>query len=124
MRRATSLVVHGDWTFEKDVTVAGDVDLDARPGEFVSLIGHSGCGKSTTLRMIAGLDEATERVEGIGVRAVALSGFWLGRIPVGLLDRFVVTGWTPPVADSPISAPRRVPCTFASSCTRVMRKML
>jgi hypothetical protein len=43
---------------------------------------------------------ATERVEGIGVRAVALSGFWLGRIPVGLLDRFVVTGWTPPTADS------------------------
>jgi UTP--glucose-1-phosphate uridylyltransferase len=27
MRRATSLVVHGDWTFGKDVTVVGDVDL-------------------------------------------------------------------------------------------------
>ena len=33
---------------------------------------------------------------GLGVRAVALSGFRLGRIPVGLLDNFVVTGWTPP----------------------------
>jgi Polyketide cyclase / dehydrase and lipid transport len=33
---------------------------------------------------------------GIGVRAEALSGFWLGRVPVGLLDRFVVTDWTPP----------------------------
>jgi hypothetical protein len=32
-----------------------------------------------------------------GVRIVALSGFWLGKIPVGLLDRFVVTGWRPPV---------------------------
>jgi len=29
MRRATSLVVHGDWTFEKDVAVVGDVELDA-----------------------------------------------------------------------------------------------
>ena len=29
MLRATSLVVHGDWTFEKDVTVVGDVELDA-----------------------------------------------------------------------------------------------
>ncbi len=29
MRRATSLVVHGDWTFGKDVTVTGDVELDA-----------------------------------------------------------------------------------------------
>jgi Polyketide cyclase / dehydrase and lipid transport len=36
------------------------------------------------------------RATGIGVRAEALSGFWLGRLPVGLLDRFVVTGWTPP----------------------------
>lgn len=44
----------------------------------------------------------TVRVEdlaaGIGVRAVALSGFWVGRLPIGLLDRFVVTGWTPPAA--------------------------
>ena len=31
---------------------------------------------------------------------------------------------TPPVAATPISAPRRVPCIFASSCTRVIRKML
>jgi hypothetical protein len=34
--------------------------------------------------------------KGLGVRAVALSGFRLGRLPVGLLDKFVVTGWTPP----------------------------
>ncbi|MCW2811181.1 MAG: hypothetical protein JWP61_1639 [Friedmanniella sp.] len=34
---------------------------------------------------------------GLGVRAEALSGFWLGRLPLGLLDRFVVTGWAPPV---------------------------
>ena len=39
-----------------------------------------------------------ERVAGLGVRADALSGFRLGPVPVGLLDRFVVTGWTPPGA--------------------------
>jgi hypothetical protein len=33
---------------------------------------------------------------GLGVRIAALSGFWLGRLPLGLLDRFVVTGWSPP----------------------------
>ena len=33
---------------------------------------------------------------GTGVRVAALSGVRLGRVPVGLLDRFVVTGWTPP----------------------------
>ena len=35
---------------------------------------------------------------GLGVGAVALSGVWLCRLPVGLLDRFVVTGWTPPTS--------------------------
>lgn len=40
----------------------------------------------------------SERTTGVGVRVEALSGFWLGRLPVGLLDRFVVTGWTPPAA--------------------------
>ena len=38
---------------------------------------------------------------GLGVRAEALSGFYLGRLPVGLLDRFVVTGWTPPAPGTP-----------------------
>ena len=38
-----------------DVTVLRDISLTIRPGEFVSLIGRSGCGKSTMLRVIAGL---------------------------------------------------------------------
>jgi hypothetical protein len=37
-----------------------------------------------------------ERSRGLGVRAEALSGVRLGRIPLGLLDRFIVTGWSPP----------------------------
>lgn len=41
-----------------------------------------------------------DAVTGIGVRADALSGFWLGRVPIGLLDRFVVTDWTPPGDDA------------------------
>ena len=44
----------------------------------------------TTLRVLS------EHDEGLGVRIAALSGFWLGRVPVGLLDNFVVTGWSPP----------------------------
>src|SRR3954467_11521239 len=34
-------------------------DLKIRKGEFVTLIGHSGCGKSTVLSMVAGLTDIT-----------------------------------------------------------------
>lgn len=36
-----------------------NVDLKIKKGEFVSLIGHSGCGKSTVLNIVAGLYQAT-----------------------------------------------------------------
>lgn len=36
-----------------------DVNAHVHAGELVAIIGHSGCGKSTVLSMIAGLDRAT-----------------------------------------------------------------
>ena len=36
-----------------------DIELTINKGEFVSLIGHSGCGKSTVLNIVAGLYQAT-----------------------------------------------------------------
>ncbi|MEM9048778.1 MAG: ABC transporter ATP-binding protein [Pseudomonadota bacterium] len=38
------------------LTVVEDFNLKLDKGEFVSLIGHSGCGKSTVLTMVAGLN--------------------------------------------------------------------
>ena len=42
------------------LTVVEDFDLKINKGEFISLIGHSGCGKSTVLTMAAGLNEISK----------------------------------------------------------------
>ncbi|MDA8319808.1 MAG: ATP-binding cassette domain-containing protein [Actinomycetota bacterium] len=41
-------------------SVVRNVDLDVKDGEFIVLLGSSGCGKSTVLRMIAGLEKVTD----------------------------------------------------------------
>ncbi|MEI6714879.1 MAG: ABC transporter ATP-binding protein [Verrucomicrobiota bacterium] len=38
-----------------EAVIVKDIDLKLRQGEFVTVIGHSGCGKSTVLMMVAGL---------------------------------------------------------------------
>ncbi|MEP2641834.1 ABC transporter ATP-binding protein [Roseobacter sp.] len=42
------------------LTVVEDFDLKIDRGEFISLIGHSGCGKSTVLTMAAGLNDISK----------------------------------------------------------------
>ena len=47
--------------------VVKDLNLVVEEGEFLTLLGSSGCGKTTTLRMIAGFEEPTSgsiKVEG------------------------------------------------------------
>ncbi|MBC7944630.1 MAG: ABC transporter ATP-binding protein [Burkholderiales bacterium] len=42
--------------------VFDQVNFSVQKGEFVCIVGHSGCGKSTVLNILAGLDEATSGV--------------------------------------------------------------
>ena len=53
-----------------DVVAVRDFTLDVEDGEFLAVVGHSGCGKSTTLRMIAGLEEISDGTITIGDRVV------------------------------------------------------
>jgi len=42
------------------LTVFEDISLQLKKGEFVCIIGHSGCGKSTIMNALAGLDQFSE----------------------------------------------------------------
>ena len=56
------------------LTVVDGFDIKVRKGEFVSIIGHSGCGKSTVLTMTAGLNEVSRGGIILDNREVAAAG--------------------------------------------------
>ncbi|PHP66824.1 nitrate/sulfonate/bicarbonate ABC transporter ATP-binding protein [Zhengella mangrovi] len=56
------------------LTVVDGFELKMRKGEFVTLIGHSGCGKSTVLSMAAGLNAITEGAVILDGRHVTRAG--------------------------------------------------
>ena len=60
--------------FDGKVTAVDNVTLDVADREFMVIVGSSGCGKSTTLRMIAGLEEPTSGM-------IAIDGRVVNRIP-------------------------------------------
>jgi nitrate/nitrite transport system ATP-binding protein len=61
-------------TPDGEQTVVDGFDLKLARGEFVSIIGHSGCGKSTVLSMVAGLTQTTGGVIVLDGREVAGAG--------------------------------------------------
>ena len=48
-----------DKSYQSDVSVLEDINLEIQTGELIVFVGPSGCGKSTLLRMIAGLETIT-----------------------------------------------------------------
>jgi hypothetical protein len=67
-----------------------EVSVDAAWEVLIDWAGQSRWIPLTTVTV------TNDRSVGLGVRVEALSGVRVGRIPVGLLDRFIVTGWAPP----------------------------
>ena len=59
-----------------DVTAVDRANLDVSAGEFLVIVGESGCGKTTTLRLIAGL-------ETLDSGAIFINGAPVNDLPVG-----------------------------------------
>ena len=56
--------------YDRTNHVVKDLDLKVYEGEFLTLLGSSGCGKTTTLRMVAGFEEPTSgtiQVAGVNI---------------------------------------------------------
>jgi len=56
------------------LTIVDKFNLLMRKGEFVSLIGHSGCGKSTVLSMVAGLNDVSSGGIVLDGREISMAG--------------------------------------------------
>jgi len=56
------------------VKVVDGFDMKMKKGEFISIIGHSGCGKSTVLSMTAGLNSVSEGVIILDNKEIANAG--------------------------------------------------
>ena len=73
-----------------EVSAVVEASVDAAWEVLVDWAGQSRWIPLTTVKV------TNDRSVGLGARVEALSGVWVSRIPVGLLDRFIVTSWSPP----------------------------
>ena len=63
------------FSYENDTRlILKDIDLEVAEGEFVCLLGQSGCGKSTFLRLLAGLEKPTTGTIAVDGKTIAGAG--------------------------------------------------
>ena len=65
---------------ERIIRAVDGISLTVRAGEFVALTGRSGCGKTTTLRIVMGLETATAGTVDVGGRRVRGCGYDRGMV--------------------------------------------
>ena len=111
-------------------TVVDNLSLDVAEGETVALLGASGCGKTTTLRLVAGLEEpdsgeiwiAGERVAANGRNLVPPGARSVGFVfqDLALWPHLTVTGNLEFVLSSP-GVPKRERAERVDETLRLMR---
>jgi iron(III) transport system ATP-binding protein len=60
------LTIDGLWKGYAGTAVLQGLDLDVQPGSLTAVLGHSGCGKTTLLRVIAGFERAQRGTVSLG----------------------------------------------------------
>ena len=58
-------------SFNREVYVLDNINLTVKSGEIISILGSSGCGKTTLLRIIAGLEKQTKGIIKINDKIVS-----------------------------------------------------
>lgn len=58
-------------SFDREVYVLDTINLTVKSGEIISILGSSGCGKTTLLRIIAGLEKQTKGIIKINDKIVS-----------------------------------------------------
>jgi len=58
-------------SFDREVYVLDNINLTVKSGEIISILGSSGCGKTTLLRIIAGLEKQTKGIIKINDKIVS-----------------------------------------------------
>ena len=67
---ASVTLEHVKKIYDNKVEVVHDFNLEIKDKEFIVFVGPSGCAKSTTMRMVAGLEDITAGIIKIGDRVV------------------------------------------------------
>ena len=103
MQRDTLVSIEGVIKRFGAFTAVQKMDFEIRKGEFLAIMGSSGCGKTTTLRMLAGLEAPTEGVIRLSGKPINHLPTWQ-RGPTGESPRLpgLVCGhrWPPPASCS------------------------
>lgn len=85
---------HVEFRYKDDVPVLRGVDLHARPGERVALVGETGAGKSTVIRLITRFFDVTGgavKIDGHDIRTVTQASL-RSQLGIVLQDTFLFNG--------------------------------